>query len=121
MAMLNAGKAEMAGLFNGSGSCTAFTYLAYGTDSTTVAAGDTTMTGESQRAAATCTRTTTTVANDTASLTYTFSITSTETIKKVGIVNASTSGDFASMYVLLTPRPVVAGDTYALTATVAFS
>ena len=117
--ILNAGKAEMAGLLVNTGSCTAFTYLAFGTDDTAVAATDTTMTGESKRAAGTATRTTTTVANDTAQLTYTFSITTTETIKKVGVVNASTAGDFLAMYVLPVARGVVSGDTYALTATIA--
>lgn len=121
MSILNAGKAEMAGLLVNTGSCTAFTYLAYGTDSTAVAATDTTMTGESQRAAGTATRTTTTVTNDTAQLVYTFSVATTETIRKVGIVNASSSGDFLAMKVLSTPRAVIAGDTYILTATVAFS
>lgn len=119
--ILNAGKAAMAGLLVNTGSITAFGYLAYGTDNTAVVATDTTMTGESQRAAATASRTTTTVTNDTASLTKTFSITTTETIKKVGVVNASSGGTFLSMYVLLTPRSCVAGDTYALTATIAFA
>jgi hypothetical protein len=111
----------MAGLLVNSGSVTAFGYLCYGTDGTAVAATDTTMTGESQRAAATVDRTTTTVANDTARLVKTFSITSTETIRKVGIVNAAAAGTFLAMYVLGTPRSAVSGDTYALTATVAFS
>ncbi len=121
MSILNAGKAAMAGLLVNVGSISSFGYLAYGTDGTAVAATDTTMTGESQRAAATASRTTTTVTNDTASLVHTFSITGTETIRKVGVNNASSSGIFLSMKVLDTPRSVVAGDTYALTATVAFS
>jgi hypothetical protein len=115
MAMiLNAGKAKISTLLG-----TEFSYLCYGTNDTAVAATDTTMTGESQRAAGTASRTTTTVTNDTSSLTYTFSIATTETIKKVGRVNASTAGDFLCQYVLLTPRSCVAGDTYALTSTVA--
>lgn len=116
MSTLNAGKAAMAALFISS-----FKYLAYGTDGAAVAATDTTMTGESQRAAATATRTTTSVTNDTASLSYTFNITTTETIRKVGIADASSGGNFSHQYVLLAARSAVAGDTYALTATVAFS
>jgi protein-disulfide isomerase len=122
MAILNAGKAVLAGLAGNTGSQTAFTALAYGTDGTTVAVTDTTMTGESQRAAATVTRATTTVTNDTLQLTHTFSITSTETIRKVGVVNNATSGgDFLAMYVLPAARSAIAGDTYALTSTVAFA
>lgn len=121
MSITNAGKAAMAGLLVNTGSVTAFSYLAYSTDGTAVVATDTTMTGESQRAAATITRTTTSVTNDTASLTKTFSISTTETIRKVGIANASSSGTFLAMKVLDTPRSAVSGDTYALTATVQFS
>ena len=122
MAILNAGFAELAGLAGNTGSKTAFTALAYGTDSTAVAVTDTTMTGESQRASATVSVTTTTVTGDTLQLTYSFSITSTETIKKVGIVNNATSGGtFLAMYVLPTPRAAVSGDTYALTGTVKFA
>lgn len=112
--ILNAGKAKISTLLG-----TEFGFLCYGTDSTAVAATDTTMVGESQRGAGTATRTTTTVANDTSSLSRTFSITTTETIKKVGRVNAASGGDFLCQYVLLTPRSCVAGDTYALTCTVA--
>lgn len=121
MSILNAGKAEMSGLLVNSGSPTAFGYLAYSTDGTAVAVTDTTMTGESQRAAATVSRTTTTVTNDTAQLTTTFSIASSETIRKVGVVNASSSGDFLAMKVLDSARSVIAGDTYALTASVVFA
>jgi hypothetical protein len=39
----------------------------------------------------------------------------------VGIADAASGGNFSHMYVLGTPRSAVSGDTYALTATVAFS
>jgi hypothetical protein len=121
MGVTNSGKAEIAGLGGNTGSPTAFTYLAYGTGSTAFAATQTALVTQSQRAAATVSRTTTTVTNDTLQLTYSFSITTTETITEVGIFNAASSGTMLARTVLGTSRSVVNGDTYSLTYKVAFA
>jgi hypothetical protein len=93
----SAGKAGVAGLVGNTGSVTAFTYLAVGTSSTAVAVSDTTLGSEIvdsglARASATVSRVTTTVTNDTLSLTKTFTVTGTKTIEEIGIFNASSSG-----------------------------
>jgi len=93
----NAGLAAIAGLVGNTGSVTAFSYIALGTSSTAVAAGDTTLGAEItdtglQRAAATVSRTTTTAANDTLRFAKTFTATGSKTVEEVGIFNASSSG-----------------------------
>lgn len=92
----SAGKAQIA-LLAGDASATPFTYLALGTSSTAPAVGNTTLGAEItdtglQRAAATVSRTTTTVTNDTLTLTKTFTATGSKTVEEVGIFNASSAG-----------------------------
>lgn len=93
----SAGKAGLASRINGAGSEAAFTYLAVGTGATAANVSDTTLQTEITdsglaRAAATCTRVTTSVANDTAQLDKTFSVTGTKAVTEVGAFNASSSG-----------------------------
>jgi len=122
MGCTNAGKSEIAGLAGNTGSCTAFTALAYGTGSTAFAATQTALVTESQRAAAVVTRTTTTVSNDTLQLSKTFTASTTETVKEVGIFNNATSaGTMLCRTVLGTPRSLTSGDTYTATYKVAFA
>lgn len=121
MGITNAGKSEIAGLAINSGSPTSFGYLAYGTGTTAFAATQTALVTESQRAAATVSKVTTTVSNDTSQLTYSFAISSSETITEVGIFNASSSGTMWARTVLTSSRAVVSGDTYSLTYKVAFA
>jgi hypothetical protein len=95
--IVSAGKAGMASRLNGDGSEAAFTYLALGTDNTAAAAGNTTLGAEIvdsglARAAATASRTTTTVTNDTARLTKTFSVTGTKALVEIGAFNAASNG-----------------------------
>lgn len=95
--IVSAGKAGLASRINGSGAEAAFTYLAVGTGSTSVSAGDTTLGTELasdglSRAAATVSRTTTSVTNDTARLSVTFSVSGTQTLREVGVFNASSAG-----------------------------
>jgi len=92
----NAGKAQIA-LLAGDASATPFTYLALGTSSTAVAVTDTALGAEITdtglaRAGATVSRTTTSVTNDTLSMTYTWTATGAKTIEEIGIFNASSSG-----------------------------
>ncbi len=96
----NAGKAQVA-LLIGDASATPFTYLALGTSSAAVGASQTTLTTEItdsglQRAAGTVSRTTTTVTNDTYTLTKTFTATGSKTVEEVGVFNASSSGTMLS-------------------------
>jgi hypothetical protein len=92
----NAGKAQVA-LLMGDASAVPFTYLAVGTSSTAVAATDTTLGAEIvdtglARAAATVSRVTTTVANDTLQLVYTWTASGSKTVEEAGIFNAASAG-----------------------------
>lgn len=122
MGITNLGKKEVARLAVNVGSGTAFTYLGIGTGTTAFTAADTALeTPLGDRASVTPTLVTTTVTDDTAQLSNSFAITGTNTITEVAIFNASTSGVMWARTVLLTPRAVVNGDTYALTYKVSFA
>lgn len=93
----SAGKAGVASRINGDGSAAAFTYLAVGTGTGAAAAGDTSLGAEItdsglERGAATCTRVTTSVANDTAQLVKTWNVTGSKAVTEVGVFNAASSG-----------------------------
>lgn len=92
----SAGKAQLA-LLAGDASATPFTYLALGTSTTAPAIGQTALIAEITtnglgRAAATVSRVTTDVTNDTLQLTYTWTATGSVTVEEIGIFNASSSG-----------------------------
>lgn len=92
----NAGKALMASLA-GDAAAVPFTYLALGTSNTTPAATDTTLGAEITdtglaRSAATVSRVTTSVTNDTLSLIFTWTASGVKTIQEIGIFNAASSG-----------------------------
>lgn len=92
--VVNAGLAAMAGRCNGSGAPAAFTYIALGTDTTAAAAADVALGAEivtagGERAAATASLVTTTVANDTAQLQKTFTFTGSLAITESGVFNAA--------------------------------
>ena len=70
--IVNVGKAQVAGLINGVVT-TPFTYIAIGTGTTAASASDTGLENETHREAATTSRETTSVTNDTAVLQVTFS------------------------------------------------
>ena len=85
-----------------------------------VAAADTTLETEITdsglaRVAATVTRVTTSTTNDTVQMVTTFTVTGTKTIKEVGILNASSTGDLGGRTVLTTPKDVVNGSSYTVT------
>ena len=94
--IVSAGKAEVAGLINEQTSG-GFTYLAIGTGTTSPAAGDTTLeaeitTGGGARAAATCSRITTTVTNDTAQMVHQWTFSATFAVTESGVFDAASSG-----------------------------
>lgn len=120
----NAGKAQLA-LLCGDASATPFTYIALGTSATAVAATDTTLTAEIvdsglERAAATISRTTTTVTNDTFQAVKTFTATGSKTVEEVGIFNAASSGTMLS-HALTTSKAVTSGETITATYQLRFS
>lgn len=93
----NTGLAGVAGLIGNTGSISAFTYLAVGTDSTAESAGHSALQAEItdsglERVAATVSRVTTTQTNDTLNLTYTWTATGSKTVEEIGIFNAASSG-----------------------------
>jgi hypothetical protein len=117
--MTDAGKAARAGLTNGVGSISAFTYIALGTSGTTPAAGDTALgaeisTNSLARAAATCTRVTTSVSNDTSQWAYTWTASGASTVNEVGIFNASSAG---TMLIHDLIGPITTANGFQLTVT----
>lgn len=93
----NAGMAGVASRINGAGSEAAFTYIAVGTGTTAANVADTTLETEIvdsglARAAASASRVTTDVTNDTAQLVVTFTVTGTKAVTESGALNAASSG-----------------------------
>ncbi len=111
------GKAQIAGLVNGVVT-TPFTYVAVGTGAGAPAAGDTTLTEITDsglaRATATCTRVTTSTANDTAQLTKTWNVTGTKAITEAGVFDNSTGGNLLARQTFSVVN-VNSGDTFSIT------
>jgi len=117
--VVNAGKAEVANLLVGESSPVAFTYIAIGTDATAEAVGDTALgaeitTGGGARAAATVSRVTTDVTNDTAKLEKTFTFSSSFAITESGVFNDASAGDMLARKTFSTIN-VTSGDNLAIT------
>lgn len=117
--VVDAGKAGVASRINGAGAEAAFTYLAVGTGVTAANAADTTLGTEITdsglaRAAATCTRVTTSVTNDTAQLDKTFSVTGTKAVTEAGALNAASAGTLLGRQVFSAVN-VVNGDSLQIT------
>ena len=115
----NAGFALAAGLLNGSGSPAAATYIAVGTGTSSASASDTALQTETStsglsRAAGTVSLVTTTVTNDTAQITKTFSVTGTVAVTESGVLNASSSGTLLCHQVFSAIN-VASGDSLAVT------
>lgn len=115
----NAGMAGVASRINGDGSEAAFTYIAVGTGTTAANAADTTLETETtdsglERAAATASRVTTDVTNDTAQLVKTFSVTGTKAVTESGVLNAGASGVLLARQVFSAIN-VVNGDSLQIT------
>ena len=119
-----AGKAATAGLLVGIVT-DFFDYLAIGTGTTAAAAGDTTLqteiaSGGGSRAAATLSRVTTSVTNDTAQLVYTWTFSSSFAVTECGVFSASSGGTLLARQVFAALN-VASGDTLAITYKVAVS
>lgn len=118
----NAGAAGVASRINGSGAEAAFTYIAIGTGATAAAVTDTTLqteisTNGGQRAAATASRVTTDVTNDTARLVNTFTFTGSFAVTEAGALNAASTGTLLNRQVF-TAVNVVSGDSLQVTINV---
>jgi hypothetical protein len=115
----NAGFALAAGRLNGSGAPAAATFIAVGTGATAANVTDTTLQTETatsglSRASATASLVTTSVTNDTAQLTNTFTVTGTVAVTESGVLNASSSGTLLCRQVFSAIN-VVSGDSLAIT------
>jgi hypothetical protein len=120
----SAGKAQLALLAYDS-TANPFLYLAVGTSSTAVAIGQTTLGAEITdtglaRSLATGSRTTTTVTNDTMSITYTWTASGVKAIEEVGVFSASSSGVMLSR-ALTGTKTTANGETVQATYTLAFA
>lgn len=114
-----AGKAGVASRINGDGAEAAFTYLAVGVGTTAADAADTALESEIvdsglARAAATCSRVTTDVTNDTAQLLKSWSVTGTKAVTEAGALNADAAGTLLGRQVFSAIN-VVSGDTLQIT------
>lgn len=115
----NAGRGLISGLINGSGAPAAATYVAVGTGATAANATDTTLQTETatsglSRAAGTASLVTTSVTNDTAQVTKTFSVSGTVAVTEAGLLNASSSGTLLCRQVFSAVN-VVNGDSLQIT------
>ncbi len=119
----NAGKAQLALLAGASG--TPFTYLALGTSSTAPAATDTTLGAEITdtglaRVAATVSRVTTSVTNDTLSLVGNWTASGVKALAELGMFNAASTGTMLG-HKLVTSATTANGDSIQYTYTIQFS
>jgi len=120
----NAGLAQIA-LLAGDASAVPFTYLALGTGTTAASATDTTLETETSasglaRAAATVSRVTTTVANDTLQLLKAFTAGASVAITECGMFNDASVGTMLGRQVFAAVN-VVSGDILTITYKVSFA
>lgn len=121
----NIGKAEFAGLVANLGSLTAPSFIALGSSTPTVSPTDTTLATEINtnglgRAAATVTRVTTSVTNDTIQYVKTFSVTGTTTVNEIGIFDALSVGNMIT-HALTGTNSLVNGNSYVVTYQIQFT
>ena len=121
----NAGFALVAGRINGSGTPAAATFIAVGTGTTDANVADTTLETELaasglSRAAGTVSLETTTVTDDTARVTKTFSVTGTVAVTEAGLLNAASAGSLLARRVFAEVN-VVNTDSLAVTWDVSVS
>jgi len=115
--MTNAGLAGIAARIGGAAADSVFDVIAVGTGTTAAAATDTTLEAEITdsglaKAAGTVSRVTTTVTNDTAQSTYTFSVTGTKAVTESGLLNATPTLLCRQTFSAIN---VVSGDTLQIT------
>ena len=117
--LTSAGKAGLASRVNGDGGEAAFTYIAVGTGITAAVVGDTALQTELStlglaRVLGTLSRITTTVTNDTAQITTTFTVTGTAAVTEAGLLNAASVGTLLARQVFSAIN-VVNGDSLTIT------
>lgn len=117
------GKAQIALLAGAAG--TPFTYLAVGTSNTAVNASDTTLgaeisTNNLSRAAATVSRITTSVTNDTLQLTFTWTASGSSTVQEIGTFNAASVGVMLN-HALTGSKALISGDGLIATVQIQFT
>ncbi len=122
--IVSAGKAQLA-LLAGDATATPFTYLALGTSSTAVSVAQTALQAEIttnglQRAAATVSRITTSVTNDTLSLSKTFTASGSHAVEEIGIFNDPSTGTMLGR-ALTGTKTLASGEQITATYTVQFS
>lgn len=120
----NAGKAAIASRINGAGSEALFDKIGWGTGATAAAATDTALGAEKDASggastthvvsAATCTRVTTSVTNDSAQMVGTATASGTIAITESGVFNAASAGTLLARQVF-TAVNVVSGDSIQFT------
>jgi hypothetical protein len=110
----NVGHAAFAGQFGGSTSA-AFTAMAYGSGSTPAAVTDTALQTEVARGAATISRVTTSVANDTYQAVKTFTAGGTQAITEEGILDNNTSGGNLAAHNVFSAVNMILNDTLQFT------
>jgi len=115
----SAGKAGLASRIMGSGSEAAFTYIAVGTGTTAASVSDTTLQTELavsglSRAAATLSRVTTSVTNDTARAVLAFTVSGSAAVTEIGILNAASSGTLLC-HTIFSALNVRSGDSLTVT------
>lgn len=120
----NAGLAQIA-LLAGDASAVPFTYLALGTGTTAAAATDTALETETsasglERAAATVSRVTTTVTNDTLQLLHAFTAGASVAVTECGILNDASVGTLLGRQVFSAVN-VVSSDVLTVTYKVSFA
>jgi len=114
------GKQELAERFGGIAT-NAHDYIAYGDDDTAFSKTQTSLGNELDREQGTVSLTTTTDTNDTLQVSKSFNITSSITIKEVGLFNASSGGDMSIREVLTNPRSLENGATWTCTIKIVFA
>ncbi len=117
--LVTAGKGLISGRINGVGAPAAPTYMAIGTGTNAAAAGDTALQTEStgngyDRVAATLTTQTTDVANDTNQSVASWTVTSSNAITEMGILNAASVGTLLVRNVF-SAYNLQNGDTFQIT------
>lgn len=115
----SAGHAGVASRINGAGAEAAFTFIAIGIGTVAAGAGDTALgseitTGGGARAAATASRVTTDVTNDTAQNVITFTFTLSFAVTESGVLNAAAAGVLLARQVFAAIN-VVSGDSLQVT------
>lgn len=121
--VVNGGLAQLA-LLAGDASAVPFTYIAVGVSNVAVAAAQTALgneitTGGLGRAAATVSRVTTSVTNDTLQLLKVFTSSATHAVEEVGVFNASSG--VTMLCRALSSKSLLSGDELSITYKVSFA